>query len=99
MNGNGGIWMQGGDQFGVLWLVMIAITILAVVIIIRKDKRQEKKGLHMLQASLEKGEITKEEYKELYLKFKDDTCDTCPNIKAYLSEIRRNAYDANNTNK
>ncbi|HEY4600918.1 MAG TPA: hypothetical protein VIG73_06520 [Cerasibacillus sp.] len=86
--------MQGGELFGLLWIGVIIITILTTIIIIRKDKKRDRKVVNMLNESLAKGEISDEEYKELYLQFKDETCDACPNIKAYLSDSRRKAYES-----
>lgn len=86
--------MQGGEMFGLLWIGVIIITIITTIIIIRKDKKRDRKVVNMLNESLAKGEISNEEYRELYLQFKDETCDACPNIKAYLSESRRKAYES-----
>ncbi|GEN31729.1 putative Rossmann-fold nucleotide-binding protein [Cerasibacillus quisquiliarum] len=85
--------MQGGELFGLLWIGVIIITILTTMIIIRKDKKRDQKVVNALNKSLAKGEISDDEYKELYLQFKDETCDACPNIKAYLKESRRRAYE------
>lgn len=85
--------MQGGELFGLLWFGVIIITILTTMIIIRKDKKRDQKVVNALNKSLAKGEISDDEYKELYLQFKDETCDACPNIKAYLKESRRRAYE------
>lgn len=86
--------MQGGEMFGLLWIGVIIITILTTIIIIRKDKKRDRKFVNVLNESLAKGEISDEEYKELYLQFKDETCDACPNIKAYLNESRRRTYES-----
>ncbi|MDY0410372.1 hypothetical protein ACFFIS_16725 [Virgibacillus soli] len=54
--------------FGIVWLLMIGISVLAVFIIIRRDKKRKQLKAIEIKDRYDKGEINQEEYKRLIAK-------------------------------
>lgn len=56
---------MGGGFFEITWIVVFAIVIIAVVWIVKSDKKKMNQTIEIAKERLVKGEITQEEYEKL----------------------------------
>lgn len=56
---------MGSGFFGVTWLVIFGIVIIAVIWIVRNDKKKINQNIESVKGKLKRGEITEEEYNVL----------------------------------
>jgi len=62
---------MGGGFFEITWLVIFAIVIIAIIWIVKSDKKKLNQAIENAKRKLERGEITEEEYKTLLQKIKE----------------------------
>jgi len=62
---------MGGGFFEITWLVIFAIVIIAIIWIVKSDKKKMNQAIENAKRKLERGEITEEEYKALLQKIKE----------------------------
>jgi len=62
---------MGGGFFEITWLVIFAIVIIAIIWIVKSDKKKLNQAIENAKRKLERGEITGEEYKTLLQKIKE----------------------------
>jgi len=61
---------MGGGFFGITWLVIFAIVIIAIIWIVKSDKKKMNQDIENAKGKLERGEITEEEYKAFLKKMR-----------------------------
>ncbi len=62
---------MGGGFFEITWLVIFSIVIIAIIWIVKSDKKKLNQAIENAKRKLERGEITEEEYKTLLQKIKE----------------------------
>lgn len=66
---------QSGDLFGIMWIIVLVITIITIIYFVkdnRKKMREQEHSLQRVKERLAKGEISKKQYEQIHKKIQDE---------------------------